>query len=329
MKNNLVGMIFSKDRAMQLDATLRSFYLNCRDSNGISLMVIYATSSIRHEAQYNLLKSEYSSVRFIRETRFKDDVLNHIFPFEYVLFLVDDSIFVRGFSLKDVLKSLEEHPDAIGFSLRLGRNTTYCYPYNRVQNLPRFNNFGHHMLKFDWTRAELDFGYPLEVSSSVYRVFDLHPELKKLSFTNPNTFEAQFVGIKYLFAGTKPALLCYEQSVAFSAPLNLIQSVCPNRVGQNKSYTISSLEKMFRNGQRVDVKSIAGFIPNACHQEVELTFIPVPVHSVIKELYSTYLYNKSLIIAGIKKSPKKTKIMLHHILRSPYSWLRNPYKHTR
>jgi hypothetical protein len=329
MKNNLVGIIFSKDRAMQLDATLRSFFLNCHDNNIISLIVIYTTSTISNEAQYELLKFEYYSILFINETHFKNDLLTHMSSFEYILFLVDDNIFVSEFSLRNILKSLDEQPDAIGFSLRLGRNTTYCYPMDRTQKQPSFHDLGHHILKFNWTNAELDFGYPLEVSSSIYRVRDLQSELLKLSFTNPNTFEVQLVGLKHLYASTKPSLLCYEQSVVFCAPINITQTSYPNRVGSNQSYTINSLGQMFRNKIRIDVNNYIGFIPNACHQEVELAFRSVPLSSFNRKAYWTFLYHKSLAMAALKKTLLKMKMKLKNILRFPYHWLRHLNKNVR
>ena len=39
VKNNLVGLIFSKDRALQLQAALESFFLHCTDSGRIKLYV--------------------------------------------------------------------------------------------------------------------------------------------------------------------------------------------------------------------------------------------------------------------------------------------------
>jgi hypothetical protein len=42
----LLGIVFSRDRAMQLDATLRSFHLHCRDAEASTLHIIYKTTNI-------------------------------------------------------------------------------------------------------------------------------------------------------------------------------------------------------------------------------------------------------------------------------------------
>ena len=272
MEKNIVGIVFSKDRAMQLDATLRSFFLNCRDANRISLIVIYKTSTIGHESLYKSLRSEYRSIHFIKETIFKKNLLTCIRPFDYFLFLVDDNVFVREFSLKDALTTIVANPDSIGFSLRLGKNTIYCYPSDSFQKMPLFEEKGNGILKYDWVRYKHDFGYPLEVSSSIYRVHDLFPQLIKLQFLNPSTLEVQLDQSKSYYQFTNPSLLCYEHSVAFCAPINLTQTIYPNRVGHHQHYDINSLAEMFKEGKRIDINRFVGFVPDACHQEVELSF---------------------------------------------------------
>ena len=151
----------------------------------------------------------------LREQNFRADLLKLFASYEYVLFLVDDNVFVRDFSLADVIADLRAQPDAIGFSLRLGRNTTYCYPLDKPQPIPEFETLGSGALKFNWTTAELDFNYPLEVSSSVYCVSDVLSVLKGLDFGNPNALEAQLAVCARGFQCNRSALLCFRQSVTF------------------------------------------------------------------------------------------------------------------
>jgi hypothetical protein len=184
-----VGLIFSKDRAMQLDATVKSFFDHCRDSRNIDMKVIYAASNSAIKEQYQELANIYSEVEFISETNFKQQVLLSIASYDYVLFLVDDNFFVRDFSIENIINSLNSNADALGFSLRLGTNTNYCYPLRTNQQIPIFFNVIDSYLKYNWTTAQYDFGYPLEVSSSVYRVKELNEVLQN-TFTNPNMLEA-------------------------------------------------------------------------------------------------------------------------------------------
>ena len=94
-----IAVVFSKDRAMQLDCTLRSFMRHCKDIDTIAVKVLYTTSHASHEKQYQKIKAELPLVEFIRERDFKNDLLSLLTSPEYILFLVDDNVFVNDFSL--------------------------------------------------------------------------------------------------------------------------------------------------------------------------------------------------------------------------------------
>ena len=111
----VVGLLFSKDRAMQLDATLRSLCLNCQNVQNIDLKVVWAYSNQRIEQQYQELANTYPNVEFISQLDFKAQVLASIASYEYVLFLVDDNIFVRNFSINNIIESLSRNQDALDF----------------------------------------------------------------------------------------------------------------------------------------------------------------------------------------------------------------------
>jgi hypothetical protein len=186
---------------------------------------------------------------------------------------VDDNLFVRPFRLQTIIHALDILPDAIGFSLRLGRNTTYTYMLNSNQKLPDFEEVGDGVLAYDWRGAQYDFNYPLEVSSSIYRTAQIMPLLASVAFRNPNTLEGEMAARSRWFAKRFPKLLCFDTSVAFCNPVNKVQTVkAGNRVGLAQDYTVEELAVRFDQGERIDVKAYNGFCPNSCHQEVELIF---------------------------------------------------------
>ncbi len=269
-----LGIVFSKDRAMQLDCTLRSFFLLCQDPEGIHLSVLYKCSTPLHESQYARLKEDYPAVDFRPEKNFQDDLMSLAAPSEYILFLVDDNIFVRDFSLKQMIQGLVRHGTAVGFSLRLGRNTTYCYMLGKEQALPLFDNPDGSLLKFDWTKAELDFGYPLELSSSLYRTADILPFIGQMDFANPNTLEMLMAAKKAHFSGARKDLLCFERSVAFCNPANMVQTMWINRAAAGGAYTVEKLAELFAAGCRINVDLFSSFTPNGCHQERDFEFLP-------------------------------------------------------
>jgi len=319
-------LVFSKDRAMQLDAVLHSFFLNCLDSEKYAaLHVIYKASNEFHAQQYGELSCLYPHVQFIEQKNFRRDLIQTIIPdkkgllrsflrdlligvgsFGFpvdsradkvvrrffdapririlkmllpkveqetgLLFLVDDNIFVRNFFLADMVNALKRNPKAIGFSLRLGKNTQYCYIRQKKQSLPEFSFLLPNILKYTWANADLDFAYPLEISSSLYLTNFIAPVLMAMAFENPNDLEIKIATRSFIFRDHYPELLCFERSVAFCNPVNIVQTVYKNRAGKQVDLSIDHLAELFAQGKRINVGSFEGFVPESCHQEVELTF---------------------------------------------------------
>ena len=192
----------------------------------------------------------------------------------HILFLVDDTLFVRPFSLRLAAETLETNHDALGFSFRLGTNTVNSYVLRRPQGVPSFEHLPGGVMKYRWLQADADFAYPLELSSSFYRAEMIVRLLRGLKFTDPNILESQ-MSVKAGRLGRRfPSLLCWENSVAFSAPVNRVQQVYENRSGAESWLSVDSLASLFQDGQRVDLGALEGFVPNACHQEVSLSFKP-------------------------------------------------------
>ena len=318
-------VIFSRDRAMQLDGLLQSLFLHCKDMELAQITVLYKASNERHIAQYQKLDMEYARrVVFKKQEDFRRDTLLILnlfaknqdpkknpflfalggvgFPLgslgdrvwrrtfgrlqgwlakrlapaipkqSFVFFLVDDSMFVRDFLLQDIIETLNRHDDMLGFSLRLGENTTYCYSLRRPQTLPEFTRFHNNIYRYAWIKSEHDFGYPLEVSSSVYRLKDILPLLFGIYFENPNTLEERMAFQADSFKSRYPYLGCCRYSVTFCNPINMVQSITPNRAGEQIQYDVNELADRFERGERIQVKAYDGFVPNACHQEVKLAF---------------------------------------------------------
>ena len=277
---NVCVLVFSKDRAMQLDAALGSFDRHVSvslDAQGVDRVVLYTTTSEMHASHYDTLQRQYRNWRFVRQgASFQDDVRRIIKPSNHVLFAVDDAMFVRNFDLPAAIRVLDSTPGTIGVSLRLGRNITYCYPVDKtippvllhtVETGP-LNGVG--MLIYPWPGEAYDFAYPMEVSSSLYRTADLQPVLDRASFAHPNALESAMDAYKGVLAAQYPSLLCFEQSVAFCAPMNMVQTVVKNRSATSQGYSAEALAQRFEAGERIDVAKFADFVPRGCHQEVEL-----------------------------------------------------------
>ncbi len=308
-------LFFSKDRPLQLDAALRSWQRHCRDAAPAAVQVLYKASTSRLLSYYRRLKRDYPGVDFVREGDFRRDVLVLLAQQDYVGFVVDDSVFVRDFSLAEMTSALGREPGAIGFSLRLGRNTNYCYMTDQAQNLPAFEDGPKDMLKFRWPGAACDFGYPLELSSSIYRGAQILPLLKELDFKNPNTLEeAMFQNIAR-FRESHPFLLCPEISVAFAVPVNRVQEeVKTNRAGSNPGFSADTLATSFARGLRIDTAALDGLTPRGCHQEVEFKTAPaaepVPLVTVIMPCYNQAQYLPEAVASVVAQTFSDWEIII-------------------
>ncbi|HXY05093.1 MAG TPA: glycosyltransferase [Burkholderiaceae bacterium] len=283
-------IVFSKDRPLQLHATLTSLRARCTDPERLDIKVLAFASNHPMARRYTRLMQETPFADLVCEEGFKSTLCTLVRDAKYVAFVCDDAVFVRPWSVACVLGMLYEIPNAIGVSLRLGRNTTLCYSLGRPQSVPTSVDLNDHWRACNWTKAELDFGYPLELSSSIYRVGDIWPLLEQLSYNTPNQLEEQLAAQAAAFAPRLPILVYPESSIAFCAPLNVVQSTHPNRNGARPDQSAEALGIRFDEGMRVDVEALRGHTPAACHEEVELPLCAIdtgsaPTVSVVVPCY--------------------------------------------
>ncbi len=282
---------FSKDRPLQLDATLRSLRLTCQRPDNAQVSVLCFASTDRLARMYAQVQAENPWAKLVAENGFRKTLLGLLGGTALLGFVVDDSLFVRPWDPAAIEALLSKHPEVLGASLRLGRNCRFCYPLARPQRLPPLLEVGGGLLALEWQGGEYDFGYPLEVSSSLYRAADLVPLLQEFEYRNPNELEAALGRASGRFSTTRPVLLCHPQSVAFCAPVNMVQHGVENRAGSDPALSAEALAARFERGERIDVARLQGYTPRACHEEIELPFAPgstasapSPASSVVPDL---------------------------------------------
>lgn len=295
-------LVFSRDRPLQLACTLATLRAEAVDLAEVQVQVLLCATDEVYLRQYREVCAEQNGcgrILFIEERNFADDlraslqvpevstgfVSNACWPgtqdmqsvartterFERVLFVVDDCIFVRRFQFAACRRLLDERHDVLGCSLRLGSNCTVNYMAGSSQDVPALTDATDGLVTFDWTAADGDFGYPLEVSSSIYRVADILPALDAAP-RNPNLLEWQLMQLCEGFRGTRPRLACHTASVAFCNPINLVQTVSDNKAGTQADHDVEALSRRFARGERICHTAFHAFVPTGCHQEVPLQF---------------------------------------------------------
>lgn len=298
-------IVFSKDRPLQLDAALKTFAMHCLDAALAQVHVLFTASDASFAAGYRILAADHPTVEFHRQSDFKADLVGLASTSEYVFFVVDDTLFVAPFLLATAMGTLERDPTCIGFSYRLGRNTTYCYTLDQPQRLPPFEDVAPSVLTYVWGEAQHDFGYPLEVSSSLYRTADFLPLLTGLSYSNPNSLEASIAQEAGRMRPHMPKLACLQQSVAFSVPANLVQTAWINRTGARAAQSAQALARAYARGERLDVLRYDGVVSNSCHVELELHLVrdpSVPTVSIIIPCYGQAQYLEDAVTSVVAQT---------------------------
>lgn len=261
-------MLFSKDRPLQLQATLESLAMFGKHIGHIKVIFKGCAEEYRRVAQ-RMAKRHRQRVQLIEERVFYDDMLGQLHPlYSHVLFLVDDTVFYRPFDLRRCCQVLQEKTDVLGVSLRLGHNTTTCYMSKSHQRFHEVKKDGSRFRTWDWTKSDHDAGYPFDLSSSVYRIAQMDQLLKTCRrFTNPNSME-HYMSLEAEKYHAQPRLASYHESVAFSNPMNLTQTqYIGNRNNGDHLYTTSRLLRAFQEGQEMDLKDVDQLRPPSAHYE--------------------------------------------------------------
>ena len=273
MGAKLRSVIFSKNRAMQLQALLESFELHSRSAKNIHLSVLYKVDDqFRH--QYVQLEKDYPDVLFVEEVALVKQLVSLYKGFDFLFMQADDNIFIRKFSLVKIMDELDAHESAIGFSLRLGLNINQSYMTGVKWTLKDYKVVNKIIIKFNWVKSSIEFGYPLEATASVYRVSQVGPIIVKTPERTPSGVESNLNRNRKRFREKIRKILCYRKSAIFSVPVNVVQIFRPgNRFGIEFSYSVEELANKFDEGYRINVQKFSGIEPVSTHQEVEFEFV--------------------------------------------------------
>lgn len=266
---NVLPVIFSKDRPLQLDLTLKTLKMHCVDFE--DAVVLYKQSE-EYKKSYDECSEDNKQFLFVKENNFKKNLISTLEGWDYVMFVVDDCIFTGDFSLEKITKNWRD--DQIGFSLRLGANINFCYTVRQPQYINGDRGIfdkENGIVYLDWTRGEYDFGYPFDVSSSIFKVNSLWMAIHDAEYKGPNGLEDSLSRLMSFYAIDKPRLGCYKQSVAFCSPMNSVQTEYrENRISGRKDVRPELLKRMYDEGFRLDPNKFNGFVSSSPHQEVDL-----------------------------------------------------------
>ena len=267
---NINAVIFSKDRASQLHLLLESIHKNAPYL--FNLNVLYTSSSPEFEKGYDILKdmckTNLWNVNFVKESNFKEDLMSLIkSDYKYTTFFTDDDVLFGEIDYATIENSLLDE-NVFCFSLRLGKNTTFCYTMN-VPNQIVVSEETENTVAWDWQKSWYDFGYPLSVDGHIFRTKEISKLSKSLNFSNPNTYEA---ALQIYETFPRNLMESYQQSKLVGIPANVVQNVFPNKNGEKFGFSVENLNEKFINGVYIDLEILDFSDIKGCHQEIEYKF---------------------------------------------------------
>lgn len=251
-------LIWSKDRAGQLDLLLQSIEKFCPQFN---VHILYKASNQNYNEGYKKLESYFPECHYHPEFNFRKQTLDILGLNKYVCISTDDTVLTRPFSLK------EEHIANVDiFSLRLGWNTVVQEPFSgRIQpTLSRYVDEGETVIWDSRLYNPYDnYGYQFGMDMVLYnqRYYDL---VKKIEFKRTNDIEG------YLSTHCRdkinPFMRSFKESVAVNIPSNNISGVTQ----ADNSLPFEEVNSKFLDGYRFRLKEVEDTKIVGCHQLISL-----------------------------------------------------------
>jgi FkbM family methyltransferase len=257
-------VIFSKDRACQLELLLRSLKRFVAGWEELNVSVVHTWSEDAYGAGYAIARELHPEVAWISErdsdAGFRALTLGRLGHGEYTAFLVDDNVFKAPFSLDaPQLRALAEDPELLCLSWRMAPRMNYCYALDTLTPIPDFTDG----TVWRWPDAHGDWGYPMSVDGHVFRTAELLPLIGRLPFHNPNTFEAALAANPLPL----PKAICLPDAPIVNLPVNRVQDTALNRHGD---VAAAWLNERFLAGDRLAVETVIGVANPGPHHEVPL-----------------------------------------------------------
>lgn len=271
--SSIAVLLSSYNRPLQLDGLLRAWEGLCADPDRSHVTVVWRSSIQGGEAAYGNLVGEWSGrpwLSFRRQGDYKADALAVLRSADFIFFLSDDNMATRRFQLSEAEQSLIDDVETLGFSFRLGRGMTYCYPLDKDQRVPQLLDLRTSQISWSWLDQDCDWGYPLEVSSSLYRTSDVLPILEAAAFSNPNQMEVALASRYLDFGYLKSYMRAYEKPVFYSMCVNEVSDGWANRCRRLPNESVGELLARYNEGWRLDYHAYADLPITACHMETDL-----------------------------------------------------------
>lgn len=268
-------IIFSKDRACQLDLLLRSIDRFC--NNYINCYVIYKATTPEYQAGYSKLINNTPNYLCLKsilpENDFRTDTIKTVYNnlSDLFGFLTDDSVFYKNFELspQEIFKKMRAKK-CFSFSLRSGFNINKQCHY-------RDEGYIHPYILFEddniimWDTSKYSYatnnGRPMSIDGNFFTYDELWRSLHEFSWNCPRTLDG--INTTYI----KPNVMSFKHSIIVNIPVNLTVGGYADNWGHFYRYSLDDLNNRFIEGKIIDLDSICSNNIYMSHHELELKLI--------------------------------------------------------
>jgi hypothetical protein len=258
-------IVFSKDRACQLDALLRSIDIKFKIDHTIK--VLYKDSNDNFKLGYDKVISDFKNVEFFQESSFRDNLFSILKTCKnkMISFFVDDIIMTETLNEIEFVERFYNDNNTLTISLRLGKNISICYAMNipiaKPNLINNMWNWQQHAFRGDW-------GYSMSLDGDIYRKEEFVKYIPQIEFGNPCHMEAHMTNKPI---GNKALMMCFDKSKLINIPINKTNDIPGNNNRLIKNVkTAEELNKLYLEGHRIKIENVFGINNNSCHYEVQL-----------------------------------------------------------
>ncbi len=300
MTRFISNIVFSKNRPLQLDAYLESFY-RYFPSGLIRTYIIYQPELFKEE--YKELFRKHSHCVIIRERDFHSDFLSILGEVDtkYVLFGVDDVVYFDTVDFGVVDECFDKFTDDIfGFSLRHS-----CQAITGGDNIEEFLVSGQTVYRYNWKSGQTFLtNYPFDLCSTIYpttlvknvieramntnvlirklfspcsflikafgRVISTRSILKSFGyFFSPNTLESWNCRWCQDHSDKLPNYIYFQKLCASAIQINMVNTSTNSETNDSVEHTVEALNEKYKTGYRLDIDFVAHNKPTATHCGLE------------------------------------------------------------
>lgn len=276
--------VFSKNRALQLDAFLKSL-VNAPYVSQVR--VLYTYDNPAFELGYEVLQHEWPDVEFIKEmtnSEFDEKVIEIVNTSnEYFMWATDDSIFFKKVDLsEEKLQWVFKKKGALALNLRMGLNIKWQnhWKSDRSDEIMVEDKFEDIVL-WDATRYSVntDVGRVWQNDASIMPRDLYLSRLRCESNWRVNKSRSLdgLASCGRIFQPCKMA--AFEHSVYLNIPVTLVHLLDDGRLyadnwGHYVSYSVENLNDVFLAGGRIDWEAIDTTELDCGRREIKYKFLP-------------------------------------------------------